>query len=37
MIKWQGLFFTKLRGDKTTKKSGKKLLKTVKKLLVIVL
>lgn len=37
VIKWQELFFTKLRDDKTPKILSKKLLKMVKKILVVVL
>jgi hypothetical protein len=37
MIKWQGLFFMKLGGDKTAKICGKKQLKMAKKFLVVLL
>ena len=34
MIKWQGLFFTNLSGDKTAKKTIKKVMILTKKFLV---
>jgi hypothetical protein len=37
MINWQGLFFTQLDGDKTTKIDEKTLHKMAKKILVMVL